>query len=74
MICLYDRVFCSLNDRYGVVSEIRPTGIPGVNRYRITFDDGADKIVAEAFCQPAPMPRGRASLRLATIYGREVTA
>jgi len=69
MIRQYDRVFCSLNDRYGVVSAIIPTGIPHVFRYRITFDDGEDKIVAEAFCQPAPMPRGRASLRLAAVDG-----
>lgn len=71
MIALYDRVFCSLNDRHGVVSQIIPTGIPGVNRYRITFDDGDDKIVPEIHCQPAPVSR-RAGLRLVALDGARV--
>jgi hypothetical protein len=76
-ILLFDRVFVSCVGEHGRVSEIIPTGIAGILKYRVEFGYGAGHrsgIYGAAFCQPAPMPLGRAMLRLVTVDGQEVCA
>jgi hypothetical protein len=76
-IALLDRVFVSCVGQHGRVSAVFQTGIAGILKYRVEFGCGAGHrsgIYGAAFCQPAPMPRGRAMLRLATVDGQEVRA